>query len=250
MKYCITIFGCKKYQDVAQVFVKELDFWNKNLLPISVFFTDDFIEDLSIKQIVIKQDISWSVRVAKSLENIDEDYILFLLDDYIIQEKVNINHLEMIVNNAIIFGIKYCRLIDTPSDKSFGDMRPIKVKNYGINLQPAIWDRKFLISILNKINSNPWITETSLHNFFSINENDYEGAFGYNFIEYYLNAVIKGKWSRDVPNNLISCSNRAKMNRYEWLYYRTKVLISNSLDSHSKLIIKNILKKVGFNFYS
>jgi hypothetical protein len=250
MKYCITIFGCKKYQDVAQVFVREFDFWNKNLLPNSVFFTDDFIEDLNIKQIVINEDISWSLRVAKSLENIDEDYILFLLDDYIIQEKVEIHHLEMIVDNAKKIGTKYCRLIDTPSEKSFGDMRPIKVNNYGVNLQPAIWDRKFLISILIKIDANPWITETSLHNFFSINENVYEGAIGYNLIDYYLNAVIKGKWSREVPSNFIGYSKRPKMSRSEWLYYRTKVLISNSLDVDSKLVVKNILKKVGFNFYS
>lgn len=250
MKYCITIFGCKKYQDVAHVFVKELNFWNKNLLPYSVFFTDDFIENLNIKQIVIKEDISWSLRVAKSLENIDDDYILFLLDDYIIQEKLEIGHLEMIVDNANNIGLKYCRLIDTPSEKSFGDMRPIKVKNYGINLQPAIWDRKFLISILKKIDSNPWITETSLHNFFSINKNEYEGAFGYNFIDYYLNAVIKGKWSREVPTNFTGYSNRPMMSRTEWMHYRTKVLISNSLGTNSKLVIKNILKKVGFNFYS
>ena len=250
MNYCITIFGCKKYQDIAQVFVKELEFWNKNLLSKSVFFTDDFIEDLNIKQIEIKEDISWSMRVAKSLENIDEDYILFLLDDYIIKEKVNINHVEMIINSSKSFGVKYCRLIDTPSEKSFGDMRPIKVDNYGINLQPAIWDRKFLISILKKIDSNPWITETSLHNFFTINENNYQGAFGYNFIDYYLNAVIKGKWSRDVPSNLITGSDRLKMSRFEWLYYRIKGVTSNSLNTKTKLIVKSILKKIGFNFYS
>lgn len=250
MNYCITIFGCKKYQDIAHVFVKELEFWNKNLLSNSVFFTDDFIEDLNIKQIEVKEDISWSMRVAKSLEYIEEDYILFLLDDYLIQEKVNINHVEMIINNSKSFGLKYCRLIDTPSEKSFGDMRPIRAINYGINLQPAIWDRKFLISILKKIDSNPWVTETSLHNFFTINENNYQGAFGYNFIDYYLNAVIKGKWSRKVPSNLIACSDRLKMSRFEWLYYRTKVVTENSLEANTKLIVKSILKKIGFNFYS
>lgn len=37
MNYSITVFGCKKYEDIAHVFVKELDFWNKNLLSNSVF---------------------------------------------------------------------------------------------------------------------------------------------------------------------------------------------------------------------
>ncbi len=72
MNYSITVFGCKKYEDIAHVFVKELDFWNKNLLSNSVFFTDAFIENLNINQIVINEDVSWSMRVAKSLKTIDE----------------------------------------------------------------------------------------------------------------------------------------------------------------------------------
>lgn len=250
MNYSITVFGCKKYEDIAHVFVKELDFWNKNLLSNSVFFTDAFIENLNINQIVINEDVSWSMRVAKSLKTIDDDYILLLLDDYIIQENLNMQHIEMIVNNAKNFGMKYCRLIDTPSDSSFGNMRPIKVNNYGINLQPAIWDRRFFISLLENIDSNPWITEISLHKFFEIKSDVYQNAFGYKFIDYYLNAVIKGKWSRKVPKKLIGNSERLKMSKNEWLYYRSKVLISNSLNTYLKSFLKNILKKIGFNFYS
>ena len=250
MNYRITVFGCKKYEDVAHVFVKEMVYWNKNLLSNCIFFTDSYIENLNINQIVFNEDVSWSMRVAKSLKEIDDDYIMFLLDDYIIQEKLYMHHVELIVNNAKNFGIKYCRLIDTPSDSSFGNMRPIKVNNYGINLQPAIWDRKFFISLLENIDSNPWITEISLHNFFEIKSNVYKNAFGYKFIDYYLNAVLKGKWSRKVPNKLIGNSERLKMSKFEWLYYRTIVLMSNSLNTHFKSFLKNILKKIGFNFYS
>jgi hypothetical protein len=250
MNYCITVFGCKKYQDVAHLFVKELDFWNSNLLDSTYFFTDEFIENLEMDQVVINEESSWSMRVAKSLMTIEVDYILFLLDDYIIQEELNMDHIEMLVGNAKIFGMKYCRLLDIPSDSSFGNLRPIKVSNYGINLQPAIWDRRFFINALENINANPWITEISLHKYFDIKSGSYQGAFGYRFIDNYLNAVIKGKWSRRVPRDLIGYSDRLIMSKREWLSYKVKGFLSSSLNDCLKSLLKIILKKMGFNFYS
>lgn len=250
MNFCITVFGCKSYEDVARKFVDEFTIYNKDLLNKTIFFSDDFIENLRITQKIINENVSWSMRVAKSLETINEEYIYFLLDDYFIQEEMNITHIDMIINYSSEFNLKYCRLINTPADRSFGNMRPIKVMDYAINLQPSLWNRIFLISILKKIDSNPWVTETSLHKYFKCVENKYIGAFGYNFIDYYLNAVIKGRWSRNVSNKITENSNRIMMSRIEWVYYKMVVMASKVLTSKFKKIIKYILKKVGFIFYS
>jgi hypothetical protein len=43
MNYCVTVFGCKKYEDVAHIFVKETISLNEELISSSVFFSDGFI---------------------------------------------------------------------------------------------------------------------------------------------------------------------------------------------------------------
>lgn len=250
MNYCVTVFGCKKYEDVAHIFVKETISLNEELISSSVFFSDGFIPDLKMNQLVIDNNISWSARVAKSLETVEQDYILFLLDDYFLLKKLDSEKIEMLVNWSSKLDINYCRLVNIPKDNRFGNMMPLPVNPYSINLQPAIWNRKLLISILNHVDSNPWVTETSLPNYFVNEQNFYKSAVGFNLIDGYLNAVIKGKWSRKVPNLLFKDSNRPKMNRFEWFYYRTKSILSDSLSPYLKSILKNILKKIGFNFYS
>lgn len=250
MNYCITIFGCKSYEDIAKVFVEEFSVNNKGLLESCIFFSDGWINDLGIRQIAINDKYSWAMRIAKSLEKVESDYVLFLLDDYFIQSRLCTNQLEMICCHAQSYDVKYCRLINIPRDKEFGNMKPIKVGSYGINLQPALWHREFLISLLTKIDSNPWVTETSLHNYFTINSNEYLYTCGYGLIDNYLNAVIKGKWSRKVPKNLMMNSSRIRMNRLEWLLYRGKSIFSELLDPKSKIVLKKALKKIGFKFYS
>jgi hypothetical protein len=129
-------------------------------------------------------------------------------------------------------------------------MKSLPIEPYSINLQPALWDRKFLITILEKINSNPWLTEIRLHSFFKVQNNFYSQTAGFSLINGYLNAVIKGEWSREVSNIMIENSSRKKMSKLNWFYYRLKSNFSNTLNSSQKLIMKQILKKFGFQFYS
>jgi len=250
MSYSVTIFGCKNYDDVALLFVRYVVPLNLSLFSNSIFFSDSFIHNLRISQIVIDENVTWSLRVAKSLKLIDDDYILFLLDDYFLNEKINPIELENLINRCQELSIKYCRLINTPRSNNFGNMKSLSIEPYSINLQPALWDRKFLISILEKINSNPWLTEIQLHTFFKVQNNFYSQTAGFSLINGYLNAVIKGEWSREVSNIMIKNSSRKKMSRLNWFFYRLKSNFSNTLKPSQKLFIKHILKKFGFQFYS
>jgi hypothetical protein len=250
MSYSVTIFGCKNYDDVALLFVRHVVPLNLSLFSNSIFFSDSFIPNLGISQVVIDEKVSWSMRVAKSLKLIDDDYILFLLDDYFLNEKINPLELENLSNRCQELSIKYCRLLNTPKFNNFGNMKSLPIEPYSINLQPALWDRKFLITILEKINSNPWLTEIRLHSFFKVQNNFYSQTAGFSLINGYLNAVIKGEWSREVSNIMIENSSRKKMSKLNWFYYRLKSNFSNTLNSSQKLIMKQILKKFGFQFYS
>lgn len=250
MNFSVAIFGCKKYEDVAYVFVNEFLPINKKLFSNSFFFTDEFIPDLKVDQISISEDLLWSSRIANSLKEINTEFILFLLDDYFLTEELDVDIIELLVDRCKNESIKYCRLINHPYDKNFGDFKPISVKPYSINLQPALWDREFLISILSKINSNPWKTEISLSKYFQSNSNFYINAVGFILIEKYLNGVIKGKWSRDMPIDLIKNSQRPLMTKREWFFYFLKSRLSSVLNPSLKKLTKIILKKFCFKFHS
>jgi hypothetical protein len=250
MIFSVTVFGCKLYQDVAILFEHETKKYNNELLKFATFFSDKRIDGLNITQSDVAEGGSWSHRVAESLEMLDDDYVLFLLDDYFIYEKINFTTLTSIVDWCSKSNVKYCRLINTPYCESFGNLISLPVRPYSVNLQPAIWERDFLISILRSIDSNPWETEVNLHKYFTDINGNYCNAVGFGLISGYLNAVIKGKWARDVPVSIINKSTRLRMSLFEWNYYRFKSKISSALSTSSKQILKMMLRFLGFKFFS
>ena len=106
------------------------------------------------------EDRSFSQSLKSYLEEIEEEYFILMLDDFLILEKVN----NDLINKAFEFirekkGV-YLRLVPNPKgdfkiDKYFSK---IDVKNkvpYITSLQMAIWKKDFLIKLL-EYDFNPW----------------------------------------------------------------------------------------------
>lgn len=250
MNCSVVVFGCKNYRDVAESFFRNIPSKNLEIFSNCYFCSDFFLEEIDVNQIVISEDISWSKRVALSLEKVQSDFIFFFLDDYFVEQTLNLSDYKNILNYCEFNNINYCRLINNPKNIDFGSYNNLPVTSYSINLQPAIWNRSFLIKILHKIDSTPWNAEVSLHRYFIKNNDFYDAAIGYSLINNYINGVIKGEWARDIPYYLKGHSNRNMMSVFDWYFYRIKSFFSNTLNDKSKGLLKLILSKFGIRFFS
>ena len=212
-KIAIAVGTCKKYSDVAFLFNKA----NRDFLSsYEVFFlTDEFINELSNEKQIIDSSNSWSKRIARSLTKLNTSHILFFLDDYFFHENVVIPKFINLEN------IGYMRLVNIPQTTSIHLDTEI---DYSINFQPALWNRELLINILKHDNFSPWEAEINLNYLYnSYNTSGKEKLF-LNIVDSYLNAVIKGEWSRLVLQYQIdiSKSDRAVMSHMSWIFFKIK----------------------------
>lgn len=193
----VIIMSCDNYEDTWQPFSK---LYNK-------YFPNNYktyivTETKQCKYFdTIKKQGAWTERLRGTLQELDADYILLLLDDYFIHSKVNINDIERCLSdlkqvNGIVynFELKYrhCVGLDNTYD--------IQLNNqiYLNSSQPSIWNRKLLIERLDK-NQNIWEWELTRINspyIHLINNDKIIIDTGYN-LTHRPWGIVRGKWSRE-----------------------------------------------------
>lgn len=117
---------------------------------------------------VVGTDQSYKSRLIEGLKQCDNDYVLVMLDDYYITEKIDDDKFMQLVNQLENNDILYCRLISIP--KCFANYKKIKKakiigknRHYRVSLQPSIWKKDALMEILeNAKGDTAWETEVSL----------------------------------------------------------------------------------------
>lgn len=135
-------------------------------------------------------------RTIKSLEMINEDYIVFLLEDYFLSKSIQNDDFYKIVkfmeNNKIIF-YRLSSVYGCPKNVKRMEVRS-DIK-YAINLQPAVWNRKEIINILKQINGKtPWDFE------YYFARKEYKNKYIHWVVNNtrdllgYKNRVLRGKW--------------------------------------------------------
>ena len=112
------------------------------------------------KKFLYSETLNWSLSLEKWINQIDSKYILILLDDHIIK-KISIISLESVIkdiknNNVLYAPLTYGSNIlrNIVNIKEFIKGKVLNGK-YSINLQPAIWEKSYLLRLL-KGTSNPW----------------------------------------------------------------------------------------------
>lgn len=168
MNYSILVIGCDKNIKLLDCFFKYFERFY-NLSEVSVYLS---LEKKSYKyeglDITVFNDCDgspWSKRVKKTLEKIDTRAVLVLLDDFIIESKVDteeIAKLSNLINKDD--SIAHFALTTVPmkndSDKIYYGRyyKRHKLGRYKTTLQAGIWNREELISVLSD-NDNAWQTE-------------------------------------------------------------------------------------------
>jgi hypothetical protein len=206
----ILVSTCDSYHDVLNLFFESfIDNWPNCKCQIIINGEKKKYINRNLNIINhLSDEITWGARLLSSLNKIDNDYVIVLLDDYIIESPID----SVKLNNALslIQNDKNISCIYLYHESSLV-MNPSEIKNYNIvannslykiNTLPSIWNRQELIKVLEK-EDDPWTWEAfSMYResakkslIYSVsNENNNI----YNYSAKTGGAVYRGKWVKEV----------------------------------------------------
>lgn len=203
----ILINSCDQNSDVLSLLMKSIEEnWKDNPFKIKINTeTNGLLNEKKSRKVV-----DWGERLINNLLLIESTYIIFLLDDYILEEKINMELIYKALEvlhadkNGAAFYLNYCTSLE---DKN-GDYFKLKaVADARLNSHPAIWKRKDLL-LLTEPFDTPWSWETfgnyrtfnSIKNFYSVSSQS-KDIYKY---DYRLGgAIYRGKWVKEVVDPLI-----------------------------------------------
>lgn len=162
----------------------------------------------------ITKSLSWSEVMQKSLEFIDSQYILLMLEDYFIKSPVNAKGIEEMFRLMVSENFDHLMLISMPGE-NLPTKWPFLVERaqdapYRLSTQCGFWKKDVFLKYF-RPHETPWQFELwgtkrawkIKDRFFAMNP-DFIEQNGY-YVDYYIRgAVTKGKWQTSVPGFLES----------------------------------------------
>ena len=245
-----TFFECKE------------KFWPDCPYPIVLANNEKDFAASNLKVLNCGKEAQWSTRTRMALENIDTKYVMFLLEDLFISDKVKTEHIEGALDLMDKDGIDYYKIksfssIDTVLYKKIPYLHVIPQNlRYGISLQAAIWDKDFFKQKIGEGNYNPWYFEAERNRESSENSESEKmvGLYDNRNILNICHMVVQGKY---LPNAVkymlakdiqIDTTQRSVMPLKQLCNYKFKLFVL-SIARRIPVLYK-IVKSVGFQSVS
>lgn len=155
-KLAILVVSCDKYSDLWPPFFKLFRiFWPDCIYPIYLGSNNTIYPDDSIHMITIGDDSSWADNLKLMLDQVKEEYVLMLLEDFFLEKKVEGKYIEELFEYVKHNNVDCLRLAPTPPpsktiDKKLGVGKIEYNAPYCISTQPAIWNKDKLESLLHE----------------------------------------------------------------------------------------------------
>lgn len=219
----ILVNSCDKYEDAWEPFFKilklqwpECEQYKFVLNTETKVYNCDF---LNVETVCGGKERTWSQRLKYALEHIDSDYILYLLEDFFLLEKVSNETFEEALkliqsgNDIGYIGLKYQKKREyrnpDDEDNSVRFIEKDKVVSVNrINSMSALWNKKWLLSLIRE-HETPWEFELygsersrrTPEKVLIINNSDgcCPCVFNYNVDIHYGHGITCGKW---LPKNV------------------------------------------------
>lgn len=216
----ILILSCDKYADAWESFFLMFEkFWSD--CPFTIYLTSNekpFVSEkvkLKINQLFSNKHSTWSEETFLVLKEIKEEYVILLLEDYLIYQNVDTQSIMKYYNVMLQENALYLRLACFPKKyNSWWPYQPITKEyavisydaKYLISLQTSIWKKDFLLQLIED-NESPWEFEINGSNrarhwtlenpnrFLCLIE-DKKKHYVHGPITYYCTGITNGKWER------------------------------------------------------
>ncbi len=170
----ILVNSCDKYEDAWDPFFKlfktNFPYCEKCNILLNTETKEYKCDFLNVTTVCGGKDASWSQRLKKGLEIANTEIVLFFLEDFFLQEKVNQTMFDeafnLIKNNPDIgyIGLKHSpeRAFSDPSyipkDKFFS--RDLLATTYRITAMSVLWRKDWLLELLDE-SENAWEFEVN-----------------------------------------------------------------------------------------
>ena len=170
-----------------------------------------------VESIIYDQTEPMSKRIYDAMQVIDEDIILFLLEDMILYDQPNVSEIKRCVSfmkETNTDSIKMVSVLDRePPVVEVSPKIKIHKTNYDFSLQPCLWKKESFKNLLEGVCCDGWSMETSLqekfrstcvgYTYFDGNEKRIKskwhvGGLGHHeslIFPHTNSAVLKGKWN-------------------------------------------------------
>ena len=171
----------------------------------------------------VGDEVSWSDNILKSLEKIEEEYVLLTFDDLFLNSKVDDELVEGYFDWVKDNNANYFQFYRSVGKKAIIDdfvLEKSKESKYRNATVFSLWKKEVLISLLLR-DENAWEFETK--------GNERAGQLSgfycsrHNVFSYY-NGVVKGKWNPIIKNRLLSIGYSVNIEARE--QFTTSELIS------------------------
>jgi len=167
--FSVIVIGYDGYKDVWSYFEHFYLKANLNDYFKTIFVSSEERGPNSFDCILAHSN-SASKRIEKALEETDADYIILLLEDYLIEDDSIyyklLPFMQFVETNKIDY-FCLCNFITKLRGKKISNHNDVallpKTRNYRISLQPSIWSRKLLSAIVRNDISTLWDFENYLN---------------------------------------------------------------------------------------
>ena len=174
MNVTLVMQSCKKFSAICKTTIESLDGYD--YIDRIHVATDDngikFTSHKSIRLIKLDKDMGFASNMIEALNSVSESIVLVLLDDYVMpsygiqpvdqRELVSKAH-RLLSENTDIACVRFNIFDKKCADFNDNILGFVRVKDdfkYLCSLQPALWNKKHLLSIL-KHGENAWDVETN-----------------------------------------------------------------------------------------
>jgi len=151
--FAILVTSCDKYSDLWEGFFSQLE---KNLsVPVKKYllsnhkkYDGQYAND--VQTICIGDDISWSDGLNKALENIPEEKIFVIVEDFFISKVIDVHFMEDVIHFSETENTQLIHFASLPGSIESQFPNFLKCNNgmpYLISVC-GIWDRKYMKSLL------------------------------------------------------------------------------------------------------
>ena len=198
----ITVLSCSKNEDTFLPFCHFMERYYPNH-PRIVYFTDG-IKNPFYETIPVKNNLeTWTRGFREFLNQIEDDYVLLMIDDCFIRKPVDIKRIEeaeqIIRQNENIALMNFEKAWDR-SDEPTGYEGWKKRKHgsqFEVSLLCGLWDKKKLLKVVER-DCSPWEIEENQMGYgfdYYINDGDYIIDWGYKTFQPV--GKVKGVWAEE-----------------------------------------------------
>ena len=171
-----------------------LRYWHDINLPIYLTTNHKIFNGQLFNSLTIGDELSWSDNLIKSLNKINEQYVLLTFDDLFLTDSVDNQLIEQLMSRAISSRFNYLQFYRSTSKGRRVDNLIFKKSNvtrYKNSTIWSFWQKDVLLELLQK-NENAWQFERDGN----LRSHQYEGFYSTraNVIPF-VNGIVKGVWN-------------------------------------------------------